>query len=133
MTAGAGRVLVVEVVDGEPVEPDLLAELGDDVEVVVLAPVGVGAATWSPLVDRLRARPELDAVAPFVPLTDAVKEIDDQGRVVADVDRSMLVTPGLPLAVRRRVVASIDAAGAEPDLGGWVASVTAEITVLGGV
>lgn len=137
-TGGTGggcdnRILVVEVVDGDPVDPSLVARLPDAVEIVVVAPVGSEPHAWAAAVERLGTAAELDAAAPWMPVTDAVKEVGDDGRVIATVDRSSLVAPGLPLAVRRHVVeGSWPATGAWSGAG-WAASLTARIDVIGEV
>lgn len=56
------------------------------------------------MVRRLDADPSLDAVGPAEAVTDAIKAVEpDQGRllVVGSVDRTELVTLGLPAVVRR--------------------------------
>lgn len=55
------------------------------------------------MVDRIDAKPELDAVGTGEPVTDAIKAVDEQARIVATLDRSKLVTLGLPAIVRRTV------------------------------
>lgn len=76
-------------------DPDIVILLGED------APGALSPDTAESLVARLQAAPDLDAVGPLVPVVDAHKRIDADGRVVEALDRSRLAHLGRPAAVRR--------------------------------
>jgi 2-C-methyl-D-erythritol 4-phosphate cytidylyltransferase len=76
-------------------DPDIVILLGDD------APGALSDDTAESLVARLQAAPDLDAVGPLVPVVDAHKRVDVDGRVIEALERSRLAHLGRPAAVRR--------------------------------
>lgn len=91
-----------------------LAALRPEVEVVLvhdaarcLAP----AALFDRLVAAVRAGH--DAVVPGLPVTDTIKQVDADGRVVATPERSSLRAIQTPQAFRRTVLARAHDSGAE--------------------
>ncbi|MFC7486216.1 2-C-methyl-D-erythritol 4-phosphate cytidylyltransferase [Knoellia sp. CPCC 206453] len=91
-----------------------LAALREDVEIVLVHDAARCLAPAS-LFDRLVAavRAGHDAVVPGLPVTDTIKQVDEQGRVVATPERSTLRAIQTPQAFRRTVLAQAHAAGLE--------------------
>jgi 2-C-methyl-D-erythritol 4-phosphate cytidylyltransferase len=91
-----------------------LAALREDVDVVL---VHDAARCLAPadLFDRLVAsvRAGHDAVVPGLPVTDTIKQVDAQGRVVATPERSSLRAIQTPQAFRRVVLTQAHASGLE--------------------
>ncbi|WP_353951275.1 2-C-methyl-D-erythritol 4-phosphate cytidylyltransferase [Knoellia sp. S7-12] len=91
-----------------------LAALREDVDVVLVHDAARCLAPGS-LFDRLVAvvRAGHDAVVPGLAVTDTIKQVDAQGRVVATPDRSSLRAVQTPQAFRRTVLAQAHASGVE--------------------
>lgn len=89
-----------------------LAALRDDVDVVLVHDAARCLAPSS-LFDRLVAavRDGHDAVVPGLPVTDTIKQVDDQGHVVATPDRASLRAVQTPQAFRRSVLHAAHASG----------------------
>ncbi len=90
-----------------------LAALSDDVDTVLVHDV---ARPFVPVdvVQRVLARlaDGADAVVPARPVTDTIKEVDEEGAVVATLDRSGLRAVQTPQGFRRAVLEAAHAAGA---------------------
>lgn len=91
-----------------------LAALREDVEIVLVHDAARCLAPAS-LFDRLVAsvRAGHDAVVPGLPVTDTIKQVDADGRVVATPERSTLRAIQTPQAFRRAVLAAAHGAGVE--------------------
>lgn len=91
-----------------------LGAMREDVEIVL---VHDAARCLAPaeLFDRLVAavRAGHDAVVPGMAVTDTIKQVDTQGRVVATPERSSLRAIQTPQAFRRAVLARAHASGLE--------------------
>ncbi len=111
-----------------------LAALRDDVDIVLvhdaarcLAP----AALFDRLVAAVRAGH--DAVVPGLPVTDTIKQVDAQGRVVATPERSSLRAIQTPQAFRRTVLVQAHASGLEAtDDAALVEGLGVAVTVIDG-
>jgi 2-C-methyl-D-erythritol 4-phosphate cytidylyltransferase len=94
-----------------------LAAVADDVDTVLVHDV---ARPFVPVdvVERVLARlaDGADAVVPARPVTDTIKEVDEEGAVVATLDRSGLRAVQTPQGFRRAVLEAAHAAGARPSL-----------------
>jgi 2-C-methyl-D-erythritol 4-phosphate cytidylyltransferase len=118
--AGAHDGAGLAVVDGGASRGDsvrrALTALPDSVEVVL---VHDAARPLVPayLVELVVAAVEggADAVVPGLPVTDTVKAVDDQGAVVATVDRAGLRSVQTPQGFRRSVLASAYAETGAPE------------------
>ena len=90
-----------------------LAALSDDVDTVLVHDV---ARPFVPVdvVHRVLARlaDGADAVVPARPVTDTIKQVDEEGAVVATLDRSGLRAVQTPQGFRRAVLEAAHAAGA---------------------
>ncbi|KRE44080.1 2-C-methyl-D-erythritol 4-phosphate cytidylyltransferase [Knoellia sp. Soil729] len=91
-----------------------LAALRANIEVVLVHDAARCLAPAS-LFDRLVAavRDGRDAVVPGLPVTDTIKQVDGDGRVVATPDRSSLRAIQTPQAFRRAVLTRAHGSGAE--------------------
>lgn len=91
-----------------------LAALREDVDIVLVHDAARCLAPGS-LFDRLAAtvRAGHDAVVPGLPVTDTIKQVNAQGRVVATLERSSLRAVQTPQAFRRTVLAEAHASGLE--------------------
>lgn len=120
------------VVGGETRSDSVRAGLGavpDDADIVVVHDAArplAGVALFDVVIEGILAG--ADAVVPASPITDTVKRVDDQGRVLETLDRSELVVVQTPQAFRADVLreahlddpeATDDAALVE-DVGGTV-------------
>lgn len=91
-----------------------LAALRDDIDVVLVHDAARCLAPAS-LFDRVVAsvRAGHDAVVPGLSVTDTIKQVDGQGRVVATPERSTLRAVQTPQGFRRAVLVEAHAAGLE--------------------
>jgi 2-C-methyl-D-erythritol 4-phosphate cytidylyltransferase len=91
-----------------------LAALRVDVDVVLVHDAARCLAPAA-LFDRLVAAVLAghDAVVPGLPVTDTIKQVDDEGHVVATPDRSSLRAVQTPQAFRRSVLRAAHASGAD--------------------
>lgn len=91
-----------------------LAALREDVEIVLVHDAARCLAPAS-LFDRLVAsvRAGHDAVVPGLPVTDTIKQVDADGRVIATPERSSLRAIQTPQAFRRTVLARAHGSGVE--------------------
>lgn len=111
-----------------------LAALRDDVEIVLvhdaarcLAP----AALFDRLVAAVRAGHE--AVVPGLPVTDTIKQVDQDGQVVATPERSSLRAVQTPQAFRRELLVRAHDSGIEAtDDAALVERLGATVTVVDG-
>jgi 2-C-methyl-D-erythritol 4-phosphate cytidylyltransferase len=118
--AGAHGGAGLAVVDGGTTRSEsvrrAMATLPDSVEVVLVHDAArplVPAA----LVEAVVAAVEggADAVVPGLPVTDTVKAVDDDGAVVATVDRAALRSVQTPQGFRRAVLAAVYAETGAPE------------------
>ena len=117
--AAGDRVdLVTVVVGGASRQESVAAGLGAlwaDVE-TVLVHDAARALTPPAVFDRVVAAVDAGAAAviPVLPVVDTIKRVDDQGRVVAPVDRSELAAAQTPQGFRRTVLeTALASAGAD--------------------
>jgi len=91
-----------------------LSALRDDIDVVLVHDAARCLAPAS-LFDRLvgAVRAGHDAVVPGLPVTDTIKQVDAQGRVVATPERSSLRAIQTPQAFRRDVLTRAHASGVQ--------------------
>lgn len=91
-----------------------LAALREDVDIVLVHDAARCLAPGS-FFDRLVAvvRAGHDAVVPGLSVTDTIKQVDAQGRVVATPERASLRAVQTPQAFRRAVLAEAHASGVE--------------------
>jgi 2-C-methyl-D-erythritol 4-phosphate cytidylyltransferase len=90
-----------------------LAALAPDVDAVLVHDVA-RAFVPAEVIDRVVAalRDGADAVIPTRPVTDTIKRVDADGRVIETVDRSTLVAVQTPQGFRRDVLFAAHTAGA---------------------
>jgi 2-C-methyl-D-erythritol 4-phosphate cytidylyltransferase len=94
-----------------------LAALASDVEAVLVHDV---ARAFAPVavIERVIAALDAgaDAVIPVRPITDTIKQVDADGRVVQTVDRSTLVAVQTPQGFRRSVLAAAHRAAPQAEV-----------------
>ncbi|EAP97083.1 putative 2-C-methyl-D-erythritol 4-phosphate cytidylyltransferase [Janibacter sp. HTCC2649] len=111
-----------------------LAALHEDIGIVL---VHDAARCLAPaeLFDRLvvAVRAGHDAVVPGLPVTDTIKQVDEQGQVVATPNRSSLRAIQTPQAFRRALLARAHASGLEAtDDAALVEGLGVPVTVIDG-
>ncbi|HJQ44221.1 MAG TPA: 2-C-methyl-D-erythritol 4-phosphate cytidylyltransferase [Jatrophihabitantaceae bacterium] len=91
-----------------------LAALGDDVDTVLVHDVA-RAFVPAEVIDRVldALADGVDAAIPVLPVTDTVKQVDDDNVVVATIDRTQLVAVQTPQAFRRAALANAHAHAAD--------------------